>query len=111
MAKLKIEFTHLFEKELKALNKKYPFIIEDLWILNISLMKDPDKGEPLGKDCYKIRLKISSKVKGKSSGPRIIICVKLIKDTIFLISIYDKSERQNITSKELIVILKQAGLS
>ncbi len=111
MAKLKIEFTNLFEKELKALHKKYPSLIEDLRILNISLLKDPAQGSPLGNNCYKIRLKISSKNKGKSSGARVITCVKLIKDTIFLISIYDKSERQNITSKELTVILKQAGLS
>lgn len=111
MAKLKIEFTQLFEKELKTLHKKYPSLISDLWILNDSLLKDPTQGISLGKDCYKIRLKISSKGRGKSSGARIITCVKLVKDTVFLISIYDKSERQNITGKELSTILKQAGLS
>ncbi|MFC0776338.1 type II toxin-antitoxin system RelE/ParE family toxin [Terrimonas alba] len=57
-----------------------------------------------------MRVKVASKNKGKSSGARIITCVKLVKDTIFLISIYDKSERQNITRNELAIILKQAGL-
>ena len=87
MARLKIESTQLFEKELKALYKKYPSIVEDLRVLNISLLKDPTQGVSLGKDCYKIRLGISSKSKGKSGGARIITCVKLVKNNIFLISI------------------------
>lgn len=41
-------------------------------------------GIPLGKNCYKIRLKISSKNSGKSGGARIITHVFLEGDTVTL---------------------------
>ena len=53
-------------------------------------------GEPLGKDCYKIWLSIASKGKGKSGGARVITCVKIIDERIFLMAIYDKSKMENI---------------
>jgi hypothetical protein len=55
----------------------------------------------LGKDCYKIRLSIKSKGKGKSGGARIITCVKVIDGNVYLITIYDKSEKESISNKEL----------
>ena len=58
-------------------------------------------GTPLGNDCYKIRLAISSKGKGKSGGARVITYVKIIETSIFLLSIYDKADVANISDKEL----------
>ena len=85
-----------FLKEVKILSKKYPSLKEDLKRLGIELLKNPATGEPLGKDCYKIRLAITSKGKGKSGGGRVITCVKIIEEQIFLLAIYDKSEMENI---------------
>ena len=44
---------------------------------------------------------IASKQKGKSGGARIITCVKLVKSKIYLMAIYDKSEKENISEQEL----------
>nr|WP_304438252.1 type II toxin-antitoxin system RelE/ParE family toxin [Pedobacter sp. Leaf176] len=55
----------------------------------------------MGKECYKIRISISSKGKGKSSGARLITRVRVVKETIYLLSIYNKSERDSISDKEL----------
>lgn len=98
---------HSFEKELKQLAKKYPSVKNDLIALTKQLNDNPFLGEPLGKDCYKIRLAIASKGKGKSGGARVITHVRVIKATIYLISIYDKSEQGTISDKELIDIIKQ----
>ena len=75
-----------------------------------SLEKNPIQGEPLGKDCYKIRMAITSKGKGKSSGARIITCVKIVHSFVYLLSIYDKSAKESISEKELNQMLKLAGL-
>lgn len=49
---------------------------------------------------------ISSKGRGKSGGSRVITCVKVTKNRVYLISIFDKSEKENITAKELSELLK-----
>jgi hypothetical protein len=54
----------------------------------------------------KIRLKIKSKRKGKSGGARVITCVKVISQVVYLVSIYDKSEQTDISDKELDRIFK-----
>lgn len=90
-----------FKKELKRLAKKYHSLKTDLAILFESLEKNPEQGTFLGKNCYKIRLSISSKNKGKSGGDRIITNIVIAEETVFLLSIYDKSEKDNLTDKEL----------
>ncbi|MFO8066439.1 MAG: type II toxin-antitoxin system RelE/ParE family toxin [Bacteroidales bacterium] len=102
--------TDFFEKELKKLSKKHPSIKDDYKTLLDSLIKEPVQGQPLGKDCYKIRMAITSKGKGKSGGSRVITCVKIIAESVFLLSIYDKSDKETITDKELDNLLMFAGL-
>ena len=99
-----------FEREAKRLNKKYRSLKKDLLTLIKSLEKSPQQGEPIGNDFYKVRLAISSKRSGKSGGARIITCVKIIKNVVFLTSIYDKSEKATITNQELKLLAKQIKL-
>ena len=99
-----------FDKKIKGLNKKHPSIKKDLSAL-INVLKDnPFVGEALGKDCYKIRMAITSKGKGKSGGARVITCVKVVQQNVFLISIYDKSEKETVEDNELLVLLEAVGL-
>lgn len=49
---------------------------------------------------------ITAKGKGKSGGARVITHVQVTKEHIFLLSIYDKSEAENIADKELLGRLK-----
>ena len=102
--------TDFFDKELKKLSKKYPSVKNDYKTLVDSLKEDPKQGQPLGKDCYKIRIAITSKGKGKSGGSRVISCVKFVVGSVFLLSIYDKGDKENISDKELDNLLKMAGL-
>lgn len=86
--------------------KKYPSLKTEYVTLLDSLEVDPEQGTSIGNSCYKIRLAMASKGKGKSGGARVIIHV-LIKDKIvFLLDIYDKSEQANISDKELLQLLK-----
>lgn len=99
-----------FDKELKKLAKKYPSIKSDFKALTDSLKENPKQGEPLGKDCYKIRMAITSKGKGKSGGSRVISCVKIVAGSVFLLSIYDKSDQESLDDNELDNLLRLAGL-
>jgi mRNA-degrading endonuclease RelE of RelBE toxin-antitoxin system len=98
--------TEPFSRKLKKLAKKYRSLKEDLLPLLNELETNPTLGVPLGKDCFKIRLSISSKGKGKSGGARIITYVRVINKSVFLIDIFDKSEQSNITEKELIMLIE-----
>jgi mRNA-degrading endonuclease RelE of RelBE toxin-antitoxin system len=91
----------VFEKQAKKLNKKYPSLKSELTSLIEILKETPDHGTPIGKDCYKIRLSIASKRKGKSGGARIITHILISENTVYLLSIYDKSEKDNLTDNEL----------
>jgi mRNA-degrading endonuclease RelE of RelBE toxin-antitoxin system len=102
--------TPSFEKEVKTLKKKYPSVNSDLAKLIAILEKDAFEGKPIGKDCYKIRMAITSKGKGKSGGARVITCVKVVNENVYLLSIYDKSDKEAIGDKELIMLLESAGL-
>jgi mRNA-degrading endonuclease RelE of RelBE toxin-antitoxin system len=61
-----------FSKEAKKLAKKYHSLKSELEIIFASLEINPIQGTSLGNNCYKIRIAISSKGKGKSGGARLI---------------------------------------
>jgi mRNA-degrading endonuclease RelE of RelBE toxin-antitoxin system len=95
-----------FRKELKRLAKKYQSLKSDLAFLFESLEENPIQGTSLGRNCYKIRLSISTKGKGKSGGARLITNIVVSDETVYLLSIYDKSEKENLSDKELEALLK-----
>ncbi|MDH5602557.1 MAG: type II toxin-antitoxin system RelE/ParE family toxin [Cyclobacteriaceae bacterium] len=57
-------------------------------------------------NCYKIRLAIKSKGKGKSGGARIITHLHVTDYTIYLIYLYDKSEQDDISDNDLLDLIK-----
>lgn len=102
--------TEYFQKELKKLSKKYPSIKSDFELLIQSLKENPKQGEPLGKDCFKVRMSIQSKGKGKSGGSRVITCVKVVNESIFLLSVYNKSDKETLADSELDFLLSKIRL-
>ncbi len=115
--KVTIRITTNFLKSAKPLLKKYISLKKDLLMLEKELIQNPHIGISLGNNAYKIRLKISSKQKGKSGGARVITLVEsnlLIKTEkvsenetyVYLLSIFDKSETENISEKELKDLIK-----
>jgi mRNA-degrading endonuclease RelE of RelBE toxin-antitoxin system len=97
----KIILTSDFERELKRLNKKYPSLRTDFALFLDSLEINPTQGSFIGRDCYKIRLAIPSKNQGKSGGARILTCVKIIDEVLFLFGVYDKSELSSLPDREI----------
>ena len=96
-----VKTIEVFEKQAKKLLKKYTSLKNELLKLIQELKQNPEQGTPLGKSCYKIRLSIASKNKGKSSGARIITHVIVRDNTVYMLSIYDKSEKESLSDKEL----------
>jgi len=102
----KLIITPAFERDAKPLAKKYKSLKTDLAALFESIESNSTQGKSLGKDCFKIRMSITSKGKGKSGGARVITCYKKIDDKIFLLAIYDKSEKETLSGKELNELLE-----
>lgn len=107
---MKVIMLPSFKKAFKPLFKKYKSIDMDFEKLLDSLEANAFQGVSIGRDCYKVRISIAAKGKGKSGGARVITCVKIVNETIYLLTIYDKSEQENINDNELDQLLKQAGL-
>lgn len=96
----------VFERQAKRLMKKFPSLKKEIQTLIADLKENPTQGTSIGNDCYKIRLAIASKGKGKSGGARVITHLVYKNDTVYLLSIYDKSDIENLTDKEIQQLLK-----
>lgn len=105
-----VDPTRRFLKELKQLHKRYASILDDVDELGDSLSQEPHQGVPLGRGCYKIRMAVRSKGKGKSGGARVITCVVVVRETVYLLSIYDKSEQESLSDSALKAMLEGLGL-
>jgi mRNA-degrading endonuclease RelE of RelBE toxin-antitoxin system len=106
----KIIPTHTFDRELKRLAKKHRSIKADVYELGEQLEENPTLGDEVIENCYKIRMAITSKGKGKSGGARIITYVYVAQETVFLLSIYDKGEQEDIDNHELKALIEALGL-
>jgi mRNA-degrading endonuclease RelE of RelBE toxin-antitoxin system len=95
-----------FKRELKSLVKKYRSLKSEFSDLIDALKENPQQGTAIGHNCFKIRLAISSKGKGKSGGARVITFVFVTDKEVYLISIYDKSEKENISDTEIKKLIK-----
>ena len=103
---LNIQYTDNFLKEAKQLSKKFKLLKQDLQDLIQDITINKDFGVDLGSNLYKKRVKNSSIPTGKSGGFRVII-YQQIENKIVLISIYSKTEKENLSDEELSEIIKQ----
>jgi len=92
----------VFEKQVKRLIKKYLSLKNELVALVFELKKNPEQGTSIGKGCYKVRLFIASKGKGKSGGGRVITNFIVRDNTVYLLSIFDKSEKETSPIKNFL---------
>lgn len=102
----KVKTIKVFERQAKRLTKKYPSLKNEIKTLIKELKDNPEAGTPIGKKCFKIRLAISSKGAGKSGGARVITALVVFESTVYLLSIYDKSDRASISNKEIEELLQ-----
>ena len=115
--KTKVSITKSFKKQAKKLLKKYASLRIELMELESILLINPYHGTKINEHIYKIRIAVKSKGKGKSGELRaityleteIIFITESLSNseiTVNLIAIYDKSETENITSKEITELIK-----
>ncbi|CAA6818083.1 MAG: Unknown protein [uncultured Sulfurovum sp.] len=95
-----------FEKDVKKLAKKFKAIKKDLFNLISELQEEPTQGTSLGNGLYKLRLANSSIPRGKSGGFRVITYFIDDENNLYLLSIYSKTEKENISDEELKEALK-----
>jgi hypothetical protein len=109
----KIVTSGTFEKEFKKLFKKYHSLKADVASFQKEILENPEMGDDLGNNVRKVRMAIASKNKGKSGGARIITCtllVDIVNTDIYLLTIYDKNERNSISRQEIEQLKRQSGL-
>jgi mRNA-degrading endonuclease RelE of RelBE toxin-antitoxin system len=94
-----------FEKDVKKLKKKFPKIKSDLTKFINELKVNPQLGTSLGDNIFKIRVPNSSIPTGKSGGFRIITYLKK-DDRLFLLTIYSKTQQDNILTEKLKQIIQ-----
>lgn len=99
-----------FNRDLKSLSKKHRSIFKDYNYFLDELEVNPKLGVEIIENCFKIRMAISSKGKGKSGGARVITYVYIQNETIYLLSIYDKSDDETISDKDIRDLIKSLGL-
>ena len=97
--------TPQFAKEVKKLGKKFKAIKKDLSEIIERLETNPREGISLGNSCYKIRVANSSIPTGKSGGFRVITYFIDNENNLYLLSIYSKTEKENISDGELLEVL------
>ena len=100
----KIEALPPFAKEVKYLAKRYKSLKEDILRLRDELLENPLSGTDLGGGLRKVRMSIRSKSQGKRGGARVItftVLVSVDEGTIYLVTMYDKSEIESMSVKEI----------
>lgn len=102
----KVKTIPYFDRQAKRITRKFASFKKELSELFNSLEVDPTQGTALGNNCYKIRVTIKSKGKGKSGGARAITHVIAVREHVYLLTVFDKSEKDNISDKELQDLLK-----
>ncbi|WP_225902960.1 type II toxin-antitoxin system RelE/ParE family toxin [Pseudanabaena yagii] len=104
---VELKFSEEFKNKLRDLSKKYRNIRADLQPVLDDLQAGNFQGDQIanvGYTVFKLRIKNRDNKKGKSAGYRVIYYVKTAT-SVFLVTIYSKSEQSNIPAAEIRRIL------
>jgi hypothetical protein len=71
------------------------------------MVNTPSLGDQFYKNCYIIRVPVSSMNRGKSGSARLITYVVYTDSIIFHIGIFTKAERVSISEKEIKMLIKE----
>ena len=104
---MKVRMSEDFRAAYKRLKKRHKSLEQDFEQLLTSLLQNPMQGVELDGGARKVRLAITSKGRGKSGGARVIIRVRIVRDELQLLYIYDKSDFENISDAYLRDVLKR----
>lgn len=87
--------TTLFDKQAKKLKKRYKHVKNDIETLIENFESTHRRATNIQKNLFKIRLKNSDKNRGKSAGYRLYYYIQ-IEETVYFLTIYDKSDTEMI---------------
>lgn len=104
---MKVRMSEDFRAAYKRLKKRHKSLEQDFEQLLASLLQNPMQGVELDGGARKVRLAITSKGRGKSGGARVIIRLRIVRDELQLLYIYDKSDFENISDAYLRDVLKR----
>lgn len=108
-ARVQVEFTPDFKRNLRELAKRYRHIQDDVQ----PVIEQLQQGEILGAKVpgaqytvFKVRVRNSDIHKGKSAGYRMIYYLRTAQYVI-LVTIYSKSDQSDISTKRIASILRE----
>lgn len=96
-----IKETTVFTKKILALLPD-----EDYRLLQEELVKNPEVGKVIKNSGGIRKVRWGLRHKGKSGGLRVIYYWLISKDQIYMLYAYPKSEQENLTDEQLIILKK-----
>lgn len=105
--------TDTFDRDFRRLAKRHHSLPDDLRGFVADLRAQKIVGTELSPSVYKYRMAIKSKGRGKSGGARVITYEVLLEKTdrvIYLLTLYDKTDRSTITPGEIATLRQRARL-
>ena len=99
-----------FQRCIKILQKKYRKVKDDLENVIKGLEEDPNIRDPIpgqNKEIWKIRVASSDIKKGKRSGFRLMYLWKAGEFKVYLLALYFKGEKKEISKTEIERLLKE----
>jgi mRNA-degrading endonuclease RelE of RelBE toxin-antitoxin system len=97
-----------FAQDTRRLKKKYRHLLKDLQPTIDQLANGETPGDQItgiGYSVFKVRVKNSDAQRGKSGGYRVIYYLKTTTN-VFLLTIYSKSEQDNVAAEDLRSIIE-----
>jgi mRNA-degrading endonuclease RelE of RelBE toxin-antitoxin system len=107
-----IVLTGAFKDAIRKLKKRYRHILDDVEAAVAVLQENPKLGDviPNGHGARKVRISNRDSQRGKSGGYRVIYYLVVSPGQLYLLAIYSKSDKEDVSTKEIEELLKQAGL-
>ncbi len=108
----KIVYSAGLEKNVKDYGKRYRNVKVDLEGAIRELLENPYVGDEIPEGCKvrKLRVRNRDARKGKSGGYRLIYYIHEAEAVIYVLLLYAKSDRSNVTEKELRNLLGELDL-
>jgi mRNA-degrading endonuclease RelE of RelBE toxin-antitoxin system len=104
-----VYLTDTFQKSLKILKKKYRHIKDDIIDIIRKLESDAPLGDPVpgwDREIWKIRVASADMKRGKSGAFRIIYLFKENDFNIYLLTVYFKGDKDDVSSDDIGKLLK-----
>ena len=112
LSQIKVVESDEFRKDIKKLGKRYRSVKQDVRSLTAQLKDGETPGDRITGNkypVYKVRVKNSDIKKVQSGGYRVIYYIRT-PEAILLTNIYSKSDRSDISNKEVEDVIEQYEL-